>query len=81
MYCRVNQLPGGDQARVLRRVEKALGRYAQLVDYFDLVAPQDQESTSLTVYWKDRQRPDTFVTIPDETSPEFEAELIGLLAP
>jgi hypothetical protein len=55
--------------------------WADQVRAFDLMAPQAEPALYLTVVWRDAQRPNTIVPVHDETSVDFESEILRLLAP
>jgi hypothetical protein len=82
MHCRANQLPDAEKrVEIQKRIEAVLAPHADAIDFFDLLAPQDEADVYLTVYWRNTQRAATVIPIHDETAPDFEAEIAGLLAP
>jgi hypothetical protein len=82
MECGLNSVPDAKNGKALQaRVEGILAAYAQSIRRFDLNAPRDQEGAYVTVFWKDLERADTIVRVPDETDADWEGDFLGQLNP
>jgi hypothetical protein len=81
MRCVENQgVPEPTGSALQHRVQEILTPYAAKIDYFKLLAPQNQDNVSLIVVWRNQPRPDCIVAIRDETNPDA-SEILGLLDP